>query len=381
MNEQSEKTKLFIEKARKIHGDKYDYSKVEYKNCDTKVIIICKEHGEFSQIPYSHLSGRGCKKCANTNHSNNSRSNTKEFIEKSIIIHDDKYDYSKVEYIDNSTKIIIICKEHREFLQRPNNHLNGQGCINCGIENTKLKLCGNTEEFIQTAKEIHGDKYDYSKVIYKNSKLKIILICKEHEEFEQTPSQHLSGQGCKKCGIENVTINQTSNTHEFIEKARKIHGDKYDYSKVEYISAIDKVIIICKTHGEFLQQSSNHLSNKAGCNNCAIENRAENHKSNNDEFIEKARKIHGDKYDYSKVEYISAIDKVIIICKTHGEFLQQPSSHLSNRGCKKCYHTGYSKIAIQYLDFISKYNNIQIQHWNKINKSIRTLQRKFKSLH
>ena len=136
--------------------------------------------------------------------------------------------------------------------------------------------------------------------------------------------------------IENVTINQTSNTHEFIEKARKIHGETYDYSKVEYISAIDKVTIICKTHGEFLQQPSNHLSNKAGCNNCAIENRAENHKSNNDEFIEKARKIHGDKYDYSKVEYIDNSTKIIIICKEHREFLQRPNNHLNGQGCINC---------------------------------------------
>ena len=120
-------TKDFIEKAKQIHGDKYDYSKVEYVNYKTKVCIICPKHGEFWQNPHHHLSRKqGCHLC-----NGGVNLNTEEFIDKAKKIHGDKYDYSKVKYIDNRTKVCIICPEHGEFWQTPNCHLNGQGCPKC----------------------------------------------------------------------------------------------------------------------------------------------------------------------------------------------------------------------------------------------------------
>ncbi len=153
-----------------------------------------------------------------------------------------------------------------------------------------------TSQFIEKARLIHGDKYDYSKVEYITSREKVIIICKTHEyEFLQAPYNHLSGRGCMKCGIHNK-----SNTQDFIEKAKLIHGEKYDYSKVEYIKNHKKVIIICKTHEyEFLQAPSNHLIGH-GCMKCGIHN-----KQTTNEFIEKAKLIHGDKYNYYKVDYIN----------------------------------------------------------------------------
>jgi actin-like ATPase involved in cell morphogenesis len=118
---------------------------------------------------------------------------TDKFIEKARLVHGDKYDYSKVEYINNSTNIIIICKIHGKFKQQPNNHLMGKNCKKCSIEIIKIKLRSNTEEFIEKARLVHGDKYDYSKVEYINNSTKINIICKIHDVFEQTPAQHLSG--------------------------------------------------------------------------------------------------------------------------------------------------------------------------------------------
>ena len=163
----------FIKRARKIHGNKYDYSKVEYKNSITKVCIICPEHGEFWQRPANHLCGQGCPHCAGV-----SRKDTKQFIEDARKVHGDKYDYSKVEYEGNKQNVCIIChkkdkngKEHGEFFQQALTHLRGFGCPKCSNNYRK-----NTEEFIEEAKKVHGNKYDYSKVKYKNNKTKICII-------------------------------------------------------------------------------------------------------------------------------------------------------------------------------------------------------------
>ena len=147
------------------------------------------------------------------------KSNTKEFIEKAKEVHGDKYDYSKVEYIDANTKVCIVCPIHGEFWQKPSNHLQGKGCLVCAQRRNTI----TKEEFIKKAREVHGDKYDYSKVEYITSTTKVCIICPKHGEFWQTPCSHLQGCGCNKC--------RSLATEEFIEKARKVYGDKYDYSK------------------------------------------------------------------------------------------------------------------------------------------------------
>lgn len=129
------KTQKFIKKARQIHGDRYDYSKVEYVNANIKVCIICPEHGEFWQTPRQHLKGQGCLSCSNIK-----CCNTEEFIAKAKRVHVDKYDYSKVNYINNRTKVCIICPEHGEFWQRPDNHLQGQGCPVCNSSKLEFEI-------------------------------------------------------------------------------------------------------------------------------------------------------------------------------------------------------------------------------------------------
>ena len=170
----------FVEEAIKIHGDKYDYSKVNYVNAKTKVIIICKIHGEFEQVPNSHIQGNSCKKCANLYISQNMLRKQEEFIEEAIKIHGDRYDYSKTNYIDSNNKVKIICKEHGEFEQTPRAHINHKyGCINCGYIIRANKNTYSQEEFIEKAIKIHGDRYDYSKTNYIDSNNKVKIICKE----------------------------------------------------------------------------------------------------------------------------------------------------------------------------------------------------------
>ena len=255
-------TEEFIKKAKAIHGDKYNYSKVVYENSNTKVCIICPEHGEFWQSPNAHLSGKGCAKCAS-----GAVRTTEDFIKKARIVHNDKYDYDKVEYINAKTKVCIICPEHGEFWQTPSGHLMGKGCKKCGNTNGHNLLRLSKTEFINKSKEVHGNIYDYSKAEYVDNKTKVCIICPEHGEFWQVPFSHLKGAGCPKCAFENTSKNKTLTTDNFILKSKAIHGDKYNYSKVEYIDSHTKVCIICPEHGEFWQTPNNHLNGKA-CPNC-----------------------------------------------------------------------------------------------------------------
>ena len=184
-----------------------------------------------------------------------------EFIKRAREIHGNKYDYSKVEYINNSTKVCIICPEHGEFWQTPNNHLNKKGCCICGGSSKLTK-----EEFIKRARDVHGNKYDYSKVEYKGMHTKVCIICPEHGEFWQTPANHVHWkQKCPTC-----TNNKKLTTEEFIKRAREVHGNKYDYSKVKYINNYTKVCIICPEHGEFWQTPHHHITNKCECPICNI---------------------------------------------------------------------------------------------------------------
>ena len=184
------------------------------------------------------------------------------FITKAKEKHGDKYDYSKIEYVDAHTKVCIICHKHGEFWIAPNSHLNGSGCPECG-RNKKM----TTEAFIEKAKQIHGDKYDYSKVEYVNSHTKVRIICPIHGEFWQRPDHHLHGQGCKKCGDLRRSENKKIYQEDWIKAADELHNHKYDYSKINYVNAKTKVCIICPEHGEFWQKPASHMQGN-GCPIC-----------------------------------------------------------------------------------------------------------------
>jgi hypothetical protein len=183
-------TEEFITKAKQVHGDRYDYSQVEYINTKTKVIIICPEHGPFEQRPDNHINRKsGCPSCVGKN-----PYTTESFITKAKQVHGNRYDYSQVKYVNSHTKIVIICPEHGPFEQRPYHHLRGVSCFGCdGSE--KFTLSGFTEKSIQT----HGNRYDYSQVKYVNNRTKVTIICPEHGPFEQTPYSHIRGCRCPIC--------------------------------------------------------------------------------------------------------------------------------------------------------------------------------------
>jgi len=188
----------FIDLARQIHGDRYDYSSVTYVNMSTKVRIICKDHGEFLQVPYTHTLScgkpSGCPSCAG-----NKRLSTEQFIDRAKKIHGSLYDYIDVKYVNAYTKVKIRCKIHGEFLQTPINHLSGNlnkgsGCLDCSG-----KKQSNTVRFIESARRKHGDLYNYDLVSYVNKSSKVTIVCKDHGSFLQRPNDHLTGYGCPVC--------------------------------------------------------------------------------------------------------------------------------------------------------------------------------------
>lgn len=254
-----------------------------------------------------------------------------EFISRAIAAHGNKYDYSKVVYVNAHTKVCIICPEHGEFMQMPYSHINGGRC----------KYCANPKDtfegFIQKARLVHGDKYDYSKVEYKGSNVKVCILCPKHGEFWQTPSSHLTGRGCRKCVKEKLGSCKLT-TEGFIEKAKAIHGDRYLYKHTIYVGNRKYVTITCPKHGDFQQLAQSHLKG-CGCRKCAIEKQ----KKDKEQFIIDAKRVHGDRYLYDKVNYKGCMGKVCITCKKHGDFFQSANAHIHGEGCPLCAREEYSK--------------------------------------
>lgn len=270
-----------------------------------------------------------------------------EWINEANKVFTNKYDYLKIFKKDNKYYFFEInCKIHGIFEKKIQNHIKKQqGCPLCS-KPSKI----TEHQFINKANIVHNNKYDYSQIEFKNTNSKIKIICKEHGIFEQLPSNHTSGQGCPTCS------NRIKITNEiFIIKANKIHNNKYDYSYINYVNNHIEIKILCKEHGFFYQMPQNHLKGNQ-CYKCS------NIVKTTEDFINKAIIIHKNIYDYSKTNYISTREKVIILCKTHGDFLQSPNDHLSGCGCNKCGVCNYSNICIEWLENIMKNENIFIQH-------------------
>lgn len=248
----------FIEKAIQKHGDRYIYTGTVYKNYLTDVAIVCKKHGEFAQKPNNHLFGAGCPVCAMSVKTEKLSDDRESFVKKSEEKLGNKYTYERVDYVNSKTPVIVTCSQHGHFKVRPNALLTGHAeCSACS--GSKL----NAAAFAARSKLIHGDRYDYSKSRVAGYHAIVTITCKEHGDFEQTPNNHFQGKGCPKC-----IGRLMSDTASFITAAKLIHGDTYDYSEVEYVSAVKKVKIGCPKHGLFEQQPNNHTRGN-GCSKCS----------------------------------------------------------------------------------------------------------------
>ena len=287
-----------VERARKVHGDKYDYSEFlkeefEYKNRGQYIPIICHEkgfngeiHGLFKSDYNHHVQrGQGCPICSNRKYDIDKFKYLAKLRYKDKYIYDEKTKYSS----DTSNKIIVTCPKHGEFTVTPGNHLNGQGCPLC----SKPRLI--QEEEIRKFKEIHGDKYSYAKTVIKGAKDAIIVTCPMHGDFETTPNSHKNGYKCPRCANEYSSDNSRLSWDKFVDKANKIFNEYYKYPLQNYKNNKTNIIVTCPKHGNFNIRPDHHLYGK-GCPKC------------NESKLEREFRLfleeHKIEYEYRKKDFI-----------------------------------------------------------------------------
>lgn len=315
---------------------------------------ICSICGaEYQKSPKARKQGAAHNECNKKLAAQRRCLTTDEFIERARAKHgNERYDYSKVVYVNTHIDVTIICTkcklkfphnpEKYEFQQNPGNHIQGNGCQPCARELVGLKNRNTLEEFVEKAQAVHGKiLYDYSLVVYVTNTTPIVIGCNRCKQwFVQTPSDHSNGgHGCQPCAWAKRGFESRKTLAEFIEEAAVLHEGLYGYTKVEYKTNKDRILIDCKTCGnEFPSTPNNHLKG-AGCRKCAIVLRGLKKRRTIEEFIEEAHVLYGtDRYDYTKSIYTKYNEKLTIICKTCNlDFEQKPVSHLNGHdGCMKC---------------------------------------------
>lgn len=364
-----------IDKIKSIHGDKYSFDKFEYKSYKNKVTLVCNKHGDF-KISLSNLisNKRGCPECGKLKYKNSCRSNTQKFVEKSKIIHNNKYDYKLTNYYNWKTKVSIICPIHGEFKQIPSNHLNGSGCSKCNKgrpRSKKIKLSKEDKlknkriNFINESKIIHNSKYDYSLVEYISSDKKVEILCKKHGSFSQKPSHHKRGNGCPECAYEN-SFGPRIKTNDFITISKGKHNNFYSYKKSVYTGNKNKILITCPIHGDFKQNPKYHM-NGGGCPKCNIGKNSKGKgnkklKYKTDEFIKICRDVHSNKYDYTETKYKGIKNKIKVICPEHGLFLVRAENHMNGISCNKCARDEKKRNKVELISELNEIHNSKYEY-------------------
>ena len=203
--------------------------------------------------------------------------------------------------------------------------------------NTVTDWSTYSEEKCIERMQLKRPEFDFSEFKYSSSKTKSTVKCQEHGAWETSYEKIMAGQGCPRCRGYYQT------TDEVVHKLKSVHGDNYDFSKVKYVKSSQEVEVICPTHGPWFATVKTLLKGH-GCRKCSAERNAEQKRSNTEEFVAKAKKVHGDKYTYDATEYVSVNQKVSIFCNKHKEyFFQTPRSHLGGNGCPTCGRTGFDQ--------------------------------------
>ena len=260
-------TEEYIQRAKAVHGDKYGYELTEYVDRNTFITIICKKHGPFKIHPYTHIRlGCECSACARDKTINTLALTTESFIKRAKEYIGAHYDYSRVEYVNAHTPVVIGCPIHGWFTKYPMEIQQGKkGCPKCGLEKKNNKRRTGLEKFIERSNIIHSYKYNYDKVIYINQHKHVTITCPVHGDFQQTPMQHLRGNGCAKCFN---PYYEGRTKKDLIQDLQKRHHGKYSYPNLpDWSNNRMYLNIICPKHGLFRQRIANHLRGD-GCPSC-----------------------------------------------------------------------------------------------------------------
>ena len=332
----------FIERAKEKWGDKFDLSKVKFTNTKTKIVVGCKL---VKPRTFLYTSPQGCPKCGVEASKQWRRLPQEEFIKRAKEKHGDKYDYSRVKFVNSNTKVEVVCPLHGSYFVRPSNHLyRGGECPYCKRRDGNEKRV-TRDNFIERATLIHGGRYDYSNVQFVNAQTRVDILCKRHGVFSQMPHTHLEGHGCPLCGFEAHTMTKD----DFLLRARTTHGYKYEYDLDSFRGSRQKVRIICPKHGEFWQDANKHLSGY-GCPKCKDDRYKES-------FERNVKEVWQGKYDLSQVQYCGGKRKITVVCPDHGPFVIEAHSFCRGHGCPSC-HQSHGENAIRA--FLVK-NNIEFE--------------------
>lgn len=254
---------------------------------------------------------------------------TEKFIKKAELLYGNRFDYSKVNFVNQKVPVEIICKIHGSFFQTSRNHFRQPGCKKCASFQTALKNVCSSENFIEKSKKIHGNKFSYLNTKYTHINNNVIITCLIHGDFSVKATNHLKGYGCKKCSDISGGLTRTKDQDVILKQLKKLYKNKYSYELYSY-KGINKIAtLVCKKHGEF-KKSTKSLLKGVGCPKC------HNYLTPNDILINKFKRKHGSFYDYSKVDYVKYKEKIEIICPLHGVFQQDVQNHLAGKGCKIC---------------------------------------------
>ena len=413
----------------------------KYNGYREKIEASCIKHGPIKNKKAGDLkrSKYGCDICAKEEAIKKCSDDFETVIKKARNIHKNLYNYEKAQ--NTNTKILnIYCKKHNKYFnQSKKSHLQGHtACPLCKLEKQKNRDTSNMKvevkdinSFIKKAKEIHGDKYNYKTSKYISMFEKLDIYCNKCKKiFPQTPNDHIHKRnGCPICKINNLSDKFALEKDDFLKRAKKIHGDKYEYDLSNFVNSNTKIEVFCKIHNLKFEITPGKLLNGHGCYECGkdnirlnlkdvisqskkifknkynydnskifyknkktyftffckscnveVEQRVDKHLKggnckycegaikDNKMFIRKAKKIHDNIYDYSNVKYKHHLKNVEIICKKHGPFMQTPKIHLGGSGCPSCSSSKGEKKIAKYL----KLNNIKFIHDKPYSKYCKT---------
>ena len=247
----------------------------------------------------------------------------------------------ELKYVNTITYIDVKCNKHGIFKQIPNNLLGKYGgCRECKKE-TRLEMA--SDNFFKISKEMHNNFYIYDCSVYLHSKKKMKIECPIHGIFEQRPNNHIGGQGCTKCYLDN----KLTTKNDYIKDMYIIHNNKYNYNDLPDFINIkrDKIIINCYIHGNFKQNARNHQRGH-GCMECFYDSK----RIPIEDIRERCNEVHNNIYEYDLSTYENMYSEITIICKTHGSFYQQLKTHLLGYICPKCSATKGEQRIMNYLD-------------------------------
>lgn len=256
-------------------------------------------------------------------------------------------DLSRFDYLGNAVKGLAVCPEHGEFKVTPCALMGGVGCAKCALESRSRKRSLSLSEWINKAKAIHGDKFDYSRVVYTNSQTSVSIVCPLHGEFRQRAGSHLTGRGCPNCRY-GVPVNKLSN-EEAIARIREVHGDLYDLSLVSYEGQGKSILLKCSEHGVFKALAGNVIGLRSGCPACAKLKQGDRCRKPDSHYIERALESHGNRYTYLEVFRKAGAVWLKVCCPEHGVFDQLAQDHFRGCGCSTCASGGFKSAQPAYL--------------------------------